>query len=149
MFSSSNQTFAPPSPPKLSMAPKVLITGATGRTSTAVIQALLDSKFGFNPRFFVRSEEAIERVQTKFPQIQRDRFLLGNYLEASTLGPALEGIDIVYHNGPSMHSQEVAMGVAIIDAARDAGVKHFVYCSAIFPLLRKMVNHESKLRYAE
>ena len=131
------------------MAPKVLITGATGRTSSAVIQALLDSKFGFNPRFFVRSEEAVERVQAKFPQINRDRFVLGDFLEASTLGPALEGIDIVYHNGPSMHSQEVAMGVAIIDAARNAGVKHFVYCSAIFPLLHKMVNHESKLRCVE
>ena len=127
------------------MSPTILITGAAGRTSGAVIQALLDSQAAINLRLFARSEVAVEQLRSRFPQLKREAFALGDYLEQTTLGPALKGVDLVFHNGPPFHSQEVAMGVAIIDAARDAGVKHFVYCSAIFPLLHKMMNHEVKL----
>ena len=128
--------------------PTVLITGAAGRTSGFVIKALLESKAALNLRLFVRSEAAVEKVQAKFPSLKRGAFVLGDYLEYSTLGPAFKGVDIVFHNGPGFHSQETAMGIATIDAARDAGVKHYVYCSVLFPLLHKLLNHEVKLRYA-
>lgn len=36
------------------------------------------------------------------------------------------------------------MGVALIDAAKEAGVKHFVYCSVLFPILTKLLNHKVK-----
>lgn len=124
----------------------VLITGAAGRTSRCVIRALLASGAKLNLRLFVRSEAAVEKVRAEFPQFPRTAFALGDYLEYSTLGPALKGVDIVFHNGPAFHSQETAMGIAVIDAARDAGVKHFVYCSVLFPLLHKLLNHEVKLR---
>lgn len=127
----------------------VLITGAAGRTSGYVLRALLESKVKFNLRLFVRSEAAVEKVRAQYPQLPRSAFVLGDYLEYSTLGPALKGVDIVFHNGPGFHSQETAMGIALIDAAREAGVKHFVYCSVIFPLLHKLLNHEVKLRWAD
>ena len=125
----------------------VLVTGAAGRTSSYVIKALLDSNASFNLRLFVRSEHAVEKVRAQFPQLRREAFVLGDYLEYSTLGPAVQGVDIIFHNGPVFHSQETAMGMALIDAAREAGVKHFVYCSVLFPLLHKLLNHEVKLRY--
>lgn len=128
------------------MAPTVLITGAAGRTSGFVIGALLASKANLNLRLFVRSEAAVKRVRAKFPQLKREAFALGDYLECSTLGPAFKDVDIVFHNGPGFHSQETAMGIALVDAACEAGVKHFVYCSVLFPLLHKLVNHEVKLR---
>ena len=124
----------------------VLITGAAGRTSGYVLRALLDSKANFNIRLLVRSEAAVEKVRAQYPQLPRSAFAIGDYLEYSTLGPALEGVDIVFHNGPGFHSQETAMGIAIIDAAIAAGIKHFVYCSVLFPLLHKLLNHEVKLR---
>ena len=126
--------------------PTVLITGAAGRTSGFVIQALLELKADLNLRLFVRSEGAVAKVQAKFPQLRREAFVLGDYLEYSTLGPAFNSVDIVFHNGPGFHSQEMAMGIATIDAARDAGVRHYVYCSVLFPLLHKLLNHEVKLR---
>ncbi|KAJ3543516.1 hypothetical protein NM688_g5845 [Phlebia brevispora] len=127
----------------------VLITGAAGRTSGFVIRALLESGAKLDLRLLVRSEAAVERTRAKFPQLKRHSFVLGDYLEYSTLGPALKGVDIVFHNAPAFHSQETAMGIAVIDAAKDAGVKHFVYCSVLFPLLHKLLNHEVKLRVEE
>ncbi|KAJ3009159.1 hypothetical protein NUW54_g2883 [Trametes sanguinea] len=52
--------------------------------------------------------------------------------------------DIVFHNGPGFHALETAMGIALIDAAKKAGVKHFVYCSVLFPVLTKLLNHKAK-----
>ena len=125
--------------------PTVLITGAAGRTSGYVIKALLDSKAAVNLRLFVRSEAAVTRVRAKFPEIPREAFALGDYLEYSTLPTAFEGVDVVFHNGPAFVSQETAMGIAAVDAAVKAGVKHFVYCSVLHPLLHKLINHWSKL----
>lgn len=123
----------------------VLITGAAGRTSRYVIRTLLDFGNKLDLRLFVRSEAAVEKLRAEFSQLPRSAFVLGDYLEYSTLGSVLKGVDVVFHNGPLFHSQETAMGIAIIDAAKDAGVKHFVFCSVLFPLLHKLLNHEAKL----
>ncbi|EJF62915.1 NAD(P)-binding protein [Dichomitus squalens LYAD-421 SS1] len=116
--------------------PTILITGAAGRTSGYVLRALLESKSvpPSDIRLFVRSQGA---------------FALGDYLEASTLPPALKGVDIVFHNGPAFHALESAMGIALIDAAKQAGVKHFVYCSVLYSVLTKMVNHKAKFYVEE
>ncbi len=126
----------------------ILITGAAGRTSGFVIGALLSSKTPIPQlRFLVRSDKSIEKVISQFPQLPRTSFVIGDYLEASTLPPALKGVHTVFHNGPGFHSQETAMGIALIDAAREAGLKYFVYCSVLHPLLTKLLNHKVKLAY--
>ncbi|KZT07064.1 NAD-P-binding protein [Laetiporus sulphureus 93-53] len=128
----------------------ILITGAAGRTSGYVIKALLQST---NPaaqelRLLVRSKSAIEKLQTKYPQLPRSAFVIADYLEASTLPAAVQGVDVVFHNAPAFHPQETAMGIAIIEASKQAGVKHFVYCSVLHPILTKLLNHKVK-RYVE
>ncbi|CAL1709519.1 unnamed protein product [Somion occarium] len=129
----------------------ILITAATGRTSTYVIKALLSDK-AIEPsqlRLLVRSQAAIERVKAKFPELQPSCFVIGDYLEASSLPPALEGVDLVFYNGPPFTPLETAMGIAMIEAAKNAGVKHFVFCSVLHPLLTKLLNHRSKLYVEE
>ncbi|OBZ76940.1 NAD(P)H azoreductase [Grifola frondosa] len=122
----------------------ILITGAAGRTSGHVIKALLDSPNPPELRLLVRSQAAVDKLKTEFPKLPPASFVIGDYLEASTLPPAFKGVDIVFHNGPAFHSQETAMGIALIDAAKQAGVKHFVYCSVLFPVLTKLLNHKVK-----
>ncbi|KAI0722968.1 NAD(P)-binding protein [Earliella scabrosa] len=125
----------------------VLITAAAGRTSSFVIKALLESA-SVSPsdlRLFVRSQESVAKVKERFPQLADSAFAIGDYLEASTLPPALKGVDVVFHNAPAFHALESAMGIALIDAAKVAGVKHFVYCSVLFPILTKLLNHKAKL----
>ncbi|TFK93936.1 NAD-P-binding protein [Polyporus arcularius HHB13444] len=129
----------------------ILITGASGRTSGFVLRALLDS-LSVAPsdlRLFVRSQAAAQRLKERYPQLTDSSFALGDYLEASTLGPALKGVDIVFHNGPAFNALESAMGIALIDAAKAAGVKHFVYCSVLFPVLTKLLNHKAKFYVEE
>ncbi|OCH93995.1 NAD-P-binding protein [Obba rivulosa] len=125
----------------------ILITGASGRTSGFVIEALLDGKAAVPPsdlRLLVRSEAAIEKIRARFPQLPPSSFAIGDYLEASTLPTAVKMVDIVFHNAPAFHPQETAMGIALIDAAKQAGVKHFVYCSVLFSILTKLLNHKVK-----
>ena len=73
--------------------------------------------------------DTVKKLKERHPELPDSSFALGDYLEASTLPPALKGVDIVFHNGPAFHALESAMGIALIDAAKQAGVKHFVYCS--------------------
>ncbi|KAI9001261.1 NAD(P)-binding protein [Trametes punicea] len=126
--------------------PTIFISGAAGRTSGFVIRALLQSG-SVSPsdlRLLVRSQESVKKLKDRHPQLPDSSFAIGDYLEASTLPPALKGVDIVFHNGPAFHALETAMGIALIDAAKKAGVKHFVYCSVLFPILTKLLNHKAK-----
>ncbi|EKM56743.1 uncharacterized protein PHACADRAFT_254037 [Phanerochaete carnosa HHB-10118-sp] len=124
----------------------ILITGAAGRTSGYVLKALLasDNVKPADLRLLVRSEDAIQKVQFRHQQLPRSSFVVADYLETSTLGPALRGVDIAFHNAPGFSPLESAMGIALIDAAKEAGVKHLVYCSVLFPVLSKLLNHDIK-----
>lgn len=124
----------------------ILITAAAGRTSGYVLKELLASKSvkAEDLRLLVRSEASIKKVQSRHKQLPRSSFVIADFLEKSTLGPAVEDVDIVFHNAPAFSPLESAMGIALIDAAKEAGVKHFVYCSVLFPVLRKLLNHDVK-----
>lgn len=123
---------------------KVLVTGASGRTSGYVIRALLNSASPPDLRLFVRSEAAIKNLTSQDPRLKAAKFAIGDFLEESTLPPAVQGVDVIFHNAPALHPNETAMGIALIESAKAAGVKHFVYCSVIHPQLTKLLNHKVK-----
>ncbi|KAI0751426.1 NAD(P)-binding protein [Daedaleopsis nitida] len=129
----------------------ILITSAAGRTSGFVLRALLETNTvtPTDLRLFVRSQTSVQKLKERFPQLPDASFAIGDYLEASTLGPALQGVDVVFHNGPAFNPLESAMGIALIEAAKTAGVKHFVYCSVLFPVLTKLLNHKAKFYVEE
>ena len=122
----------------------VLITGASGRTSGYVIQALLATPSPPALRLFVLSDAGAQRVTAAHPGLGPANFVRGDLLDASTIPAAVAGVDVVFHNAPSFVPNEAGMGIALIDAAKAAGVKHFVYCSVLHPILTKLVNHKVK-----
>ena len=124
----------------------ILVTGAAGRTSGSIIRTLLQSPEPPALRLLVRSNVSADKVQKAYG-VKSSSVVIADYLEQSSLRSALRGVDVVFHNGPAFHAQETAMGIAVIDAAKEAGVKHFVYCSVLFPLLTKLINHKAKLAY--
>ena len=125
----------------------VLITGASGRTSGYLIKSLLASPSPPDLRLFVTSDAAAQKVIAAHPSLGPANFVVGNLLDASTIPPAVAGVDIVLHNAPSFLPNETGMGIALIDAAKAAGVKHFVICSVLHPILTKLVNHKVKREY--
>ena len=56
----------------------------------------------------------------------------------------MRGVESVYHVGPTLHPAERAMGFAMVDAAREAGVGHFVYSSVLHAITTDLIQHEIK-----
>lgn len=59
------------------------------------------------------------------------------------------GVRAVYQIAPNMHPAEVEMGRLALDAAKGAGVQHFVYHSVLHPQTEAMPHHWRKLRVEE
>ncbi len=57
---------------------------------------------------------------------------------------AVAGVDAVYHIGPTLHPREREMGLLLVDAARAAGVGHFVFSSVLHAIITDLVQHEIK-----
>lgn len=53
-------------------------------------------------------------------------------------------MDGVFHINPAFASREADLGVAMVRAAKDAGVRKFVFSGVIHPSLSKMANHSAK-----
>ena len=60
------------------------------------------------------------------------------------LGRALNNVDKIYYVGPALHRDEREMGFALIDAARAAGVRHFVLSSVLHAVITDLIQHEIK-----
>ena len=103
------------------MSRNVLVLTATGTTGSATVHALV-------------RRGATVRAATRDPG--RASFPAGatavswSYDDRATWGPALEGVDALFLAIPPFRSDEVEVGVAIIDAAKAAGVRRIVKLSA-------------------
>jgi uncharacterized protein YbjT (DUF2867 family) len=53
-------------------------------------------------------------------------------------------VEKVYYIGPALHPREAEMGFAAIDAARAAGVQHFVFSSVLHAITTDLIQHEIK-----
>ncbi len=56
----------------------------------------------------------------------------------------MAGVEKVYYVGPTLHPGEREMGLAAVDAARAAGVKHFVFSSVLHAITTDLIQHEIK-----
>lgn len=130
-----------------SESPLILITSANGKQSRHIIPVLLEHKLRL--RLFVHSHDAARDLNNTFPALKPNDFIVGDFLEQSTVDVALNNVNIVIHIGPAMHPQEAACGTIVIDAARRHGVQHFIFSSVLHPLRQKMLNHKVKLEVEE
>ena len=71
--------------------------------------------------------------------------LQGDASDPAVLARAMEGVETVYHIGPSLHPREEAMGLAVVEAAERAGVKHLVFSSVLHAIEDRLLQHRSKL----
>jgi uncharacterized protein YbjT (DUF2867 family) len=112
--------------------------GATGRFAGLVVPELI--RRGIWVRALVRSREA-ERVAR---DRGADETVIGDLEDTRGLISATVGADGVFYIGPAFHPRESSMGVTMVNAARAAGVRKFVYSAVIHPSLSKLTNHAAK-----
>jgi uncharacterized protein YbjT (DUF2867 family) len=121
----------------------ILITGAAGKTGLAVTRALV--RVGGTVRALVHKEESQDLVESA----GANEIYLGDLLNSDDLQEIMDGARAVYHICPNVHPGEVEIGAGVIQAAKEAGVQHFVYHSVLHPQIEAMPHHWMKLRVEE
>jgi uncharacterized protein YbjT (DUF2867 family) len=126
----------------------IFIAFATSRTSRFVVDALLAHESQPALRLHARNAASATKLSSENALSGID-IVTADSLSMPSLTEAMEGVDVVFYNGPAFFATATAMGVAFIEAAHKAGVKHFVLCSVIHPMLHKLLNHIEKLPIEE
>lgn len=122
---------------------KVLAVGATGQYAGLVIPEL--QQRGVTVRALLRDRRREAEVRER----GADEIALGDLEDLASLRRAVEGVDGVFHINPSFAPHEIDMGIAMVDAARAAGVPRFVFSSIIHPPILGLRNHAAKLPVEE
>lgn len=104
---------------------KVLMVGATGRFASQVIPQL--KQRGVTIRALVRSKAKIDVAR----QQGADEAVVGDLNDADSLRVAASGMEGVFHLNPAFAPNEAELGVAMVEAAKVAGVRKFVFSSVI------------------
>jgi uncharacterized protein YbjT (DUF2867 family) len=121
----------------------ILVTGAAGKTGRAVIHAL--ARRGKSVRAMVRrAEQAPSLEATGAAEV-----VLGDMLDESAVKRAVDGVQAIYHIAPNVSPHEVTIGGLVIEAAKSAGVEHFVFHSVLHPQVEAMPHHWLKMRVEE
>ncbi|MEJ3406081.1 NmrA family NAD(P)-binding protein [Rathayibacter sp. YIM 133350] len=116
----------------------ILVTAAHGNQGRLLIPKLVA---GSEPvRAIVRSEASADRLRL----LGVHDVLIDDLADPRLLAEAVDGVRAIYHVGPTLSPDEHAMGIALIDAARAAGVEHFVFSSVLHSILTDLVQHEIK-----
>jgi uncharacterized protein YbjT (DUF2867 family) len=103
----------------------LLLTGAAGGTGRAVLAAL--KRLGARVRAMATREASAQALRVA----GADETALARFDDPAALAAALRGIDTVFHIPPRMKPEEVDNGLAVIAAARAAGVRRIALHSVI------------------
>ena len=121
----------------------ILITGASGKTGRAVAKALRAQ--GQPVRALIRRPEQAVALE----KLGASEIVVGDMTHPASLDEAARGTRAIYHICPNMHPEEVAIGQAVIGAARRAGCERLAYHSVLHPQVEVMPHHWRKLRVEE
>jgi uncharacterized protein YbjT (DUF2867 family) len=121
----------------------ILITGAGGKTGRAVLRALIAK--GEMVRALLHRPEHVQSVQGLGAQ----EVVVADMRDRDAMEHAARGIRAIYHICSNMNPDEIAIGQAVIGAARSAGVEHLVYHSVLHAQTETMPHHWNKLRVEE
>jgi uncharacterized protein YbjT (DUF2867 family) len=116
----------------------ILVTAAHGNQGKLLIPRLVAAGVDF--RACVRSDESAQALRTAGVT----DVVVGDMSHPDVLAQAMDGVQKVYYVGPALHPKERDMGFAAIDAARAAGVQHFVFSSVLHAIITDLVQHEIK-----
>jgi uncharacterized protein YbjT (DUF2867 family) len=103
----------------------IVITGATGRLGSLIVERLLERVPAATVGVSVRDTEAAAALAERGVRVRR-----GDFTEPATLAHAFEGADRVLVVSASIRGEGAATAnLAALDAARDAGAARVLYTS--------------------
>lgn len=120
-----------------------LVTGANGKAGRAVIRALLS--LGVKVRALVHRAEQVSDIES----LGAREVIAGDMMDRETMNRAFAGVRAAYHICSAVNPDEVQIGQVALEAARSAGVEHFVYHSVLHSVLQDMPHHQKKLKVEE
>lgn len=109
--------------------PLILVAGATGNQGGAVVDALLEHSDQWRVRALTRDPSG---APAKALAARGVEIVAGDMADKESLKQALEGAYGVFgvqNSRTAGLKGEVQQGITLVDAARAAGVEHFVYAS--------------------
>ncbi len=124
-------------------APTILAVGAAGHFASLVVPEL--AKRGAKVRGLIRHPEQSSQV-IKNGAVE---VAIGDITDRSSLDVALKGVDSVFYISPAAMPNEVEVGKSVVDAAKQAGVRRFVFSSLIHPIIGAMAHHIDKAPMSE
>ncbi|KAK4544601.1 hypothetical protein LTR36_004173 [Oleoguttula mirabilis] len=127
----------------------LLITAASGKQSSHLIPQLV--KQWKRIRLQVASTTSADNLAKQYANNAGIEVVQADMSDAQACTRIMDGVAACFLVTPGFHPHETECGYNIIDAAlsQPAGqFKHLVHSSVIYPVLRKLLNHDSK-RYVE
>jgi uncharacterized protein YbjT (DUF2867 family) len=118
--------------------PLVLAIGAAGKFAGMVVPEL--AKRHANVRGLVRRSEEIRLVEAAGAA----EVVVGDLADKASIHAAMQGVGRVFYIAPAFLAHEAEVGVRVIQAAKESGVRRFVFSSVIHPILHALVNHAEK-----
>jgi uncharacterized protein YbjT (DUF2867 family) len=116
----------------------ILVTGASGKTGKAIMDALLSK--GYAVKALIHSPTQAQSLDVRIDPI------IGDMNSIADMIRVMNAITAVYHICPNMHPDEVVIGKYAIQAAKQNGVSHFVYHSVLHPQIKEMAHHWKKMQ---
>lgn len=121
---------------------KVLVIGAAGEFAGLVVPALKQK--GITVYALVQDADKGSNAMKR----GADYTVTGDLNDPKSLSDATKGMDGVFHINPAFAPHEADLGVAMVTAAKENGVKKFVFSSVYHPGL-SLINHNAKLPVEE
>lgn len=116
----------------------VLSVGADGRFAGLVVPELI--RRGASVRGLVHKPKNARQARNN----GASEVVIGDLCDPQTLDSALKDVSRVFYIAPAFATNEPQLGLNLISAARRAGVRRFVFSSAIHPAL-ELENHSAKI----
>lgn len=117
----------------------VLVVGAPGRFAGHVVPAL--ARRGVTVRGLARNEAEAAAARNNGAH----EIAYGDLRDPKSLDAAVKGADGVFHIGPVFERDEGTMGVNMVDAARRAKIRAFVFSSVIQLSNTTLEHHAAKV----
>ena len=118
---------------------KVLVTSSTGLTGKAVVKAMTSK--GIEVRAMVHTDKKTNEMLS----LGASETFTGNVASNNDLLSAMKGMDAVYYICPTAREDEAVIGKLAIAAAKEAGVKRFIYQSVLHSIEPELPHHRQKL----